>query len=128
MALTRVRFKVHGTVQGVSFRAFTQKRATEYGVTGWVRNTPDGRVCSFSFPFMNPKFASSSSSPSPSSREIANSAEYMTQVEGEVQGEPDLVQKLLKDVDKGPRHAHVVKLEKGEVETLDDEESFEIRR
>ncbi|EEA28106.1 acylphosphatase family protein [Talaromyces marneffei ATCC 18224] len=92
MALTRVRFKVHGTVQGVSFRAFTQKRATEYGVTGWVRNTPDGRV------------------------------------EGEVQGEPDLVQKLLKDVDKGPRHAHVVKLEKGEVETLDDEESFEIRR
>lgn len=50
------------------------------------------------------------------------------QVEGEIQGEPDLVQKLLKDVDKGPRHAHVVKLEKSEVETQEDEKSFEIRR
>lgn len=50
------------------------------------------------------------------------------QVEGEIQGEPDLVQKLLKDVDKGPRHAHVVKLEKSDIETQEDEQSFEIRR
>ena len=50
------------------------------------------------------------------------------QVEGEIQGEPDLVQKLLKDVDKGPRHAHVVKLEKSDIDIQDDETSFEIRR
>ncbi|KAL1993499.1 hypothetical protein VTN49DRAFT_3448 [Thermomyces lanuginosus] len=25
-------------------RAFTQKRANEYGVTGWVKNTLDGKV------------------------------------------------------------------------------------
>lgn len=50
------------------------------------------------------------------------------QVEGEIQGEPDLVQKLLKDVDKGPRHAHVVKLEKSDIDTQEDEKSFEIRR
>lgn len=50
------------------------------------------------------------------------------QVEGEIQGEPDLVQKLLKDVDKGPRHAHVVKLEKSDINIQEDETSFEIRR
>jgi acylphosphatase len=50
------------------------------------------------------------------------------QVEGEIQGEPDLVQKLLKDVDKGPRHAHVVKLEKSDIDIQEDETSFEIRR
>ncbi|RAO71878.1 uncharacterized protein BHQ10_007890 [Talaromyces amestolkiae] len=110
MALTRVRFRVHGTVQGVSFRAFTQKRATEYGVTGWVQNSPDGRV-----------------SP-PSSMDNIDQASDTEQVEGEIQGEPDLVQKLLKDVDKGPRHAHVVKLEKSDIETQEDEQSFEIRR
>lgn len=50
------------------------------------------------------------------------------QVEGEIQGEPDLVQKLLKDVDRGPRHAHVVKLEKSDIDIQEDETSFEIRR
>ncbi|KAH7328952.1 Acylphosphatase-like domain-containing protein [Stachybotrys elegans] len=40
----RVSFVVHGTVQGVGFRYFTQKRAREYGVTGWCRNTSDKKV------------------------------------------------------------------------------------
>ncbi|CAD2217395.1 acylphosphatase [Angomonas deanei] len=35
---------VTGKVQGVFFRKYTQKTAREYGVTGWVRNTTDGRV------------------------------------------------------------------------------------
>jgi acylphosphatase len=35
---------VHGRVQGVGFRDFTQRRAEELGLTGWVRNQPDGTV------------------------------------------------------------------------------------
>jgi acylphosphatase len=31
-------------VQGVFFRAYTRDVASSAGVTGWVRNLPDGRV------------------------------------------------------------------------------------
>lgn len=40
----RLHVIVHGRVQGVSFRYFTQLRAAELGVTGWVRNLPDRTV------------------------------------------------------------------------------------
>lgn len=35
---------VRGRVQGVFFRASTRDRARRHGLTGWVRNTPDGAV------------------------------------------------------------------------------------
>ena len=38
------RFVISGKVQGVGFRWFTQDAASREGVTGWVRNLPDGRV------------------------------------------------------------------------------------
>ena len=38
------RFVVSGRVQGVGFRYFTQDTARREGVTGWVRNLPDGGV------------------------------------------------------------------------------------
>ncbi|HZA89679.1 MAG TPA: acylphosphatase [Solirubrobacterales bacterium] len=35
---------IHGRVQGVFFRDTTRRRAAERGVSGWVRNNPDGTV------------------------------------------------------------------------------------
>ena len=35
---------VSGDVQGVFFRYETRERARAYGLDGWVRNLPDGRV------------------------------------------------------------------------------------
>jgi acylphosphatase len=43
-AQTRLHAIVHGRVQGVSFRYYTQRRATELGLTGYVRNQRDGTV------------------------------------------------------------------------------------
>ena len=37
-------FLIGGGVQGVGFRYFTQGVATREGVTGFVRNTPDGNM------------------------------------------------------------------------------------
>jgi acylphosphatase len=38
------RYLVRGRVQGVGFRYFTQAAAVRAGVSGWVRNNPDGTV------------------------------------------------------------------------------------
>ena len=42
-----LQFTVSGRVQGVWFRAWTEGVARRLGLTGWVRNLPDGRVEGF---------------------------------------------------------------------------------
>ncbi|OQE46456.1 hypothetical protein PENCOP_c001G02879 [Penicillium coprophilum] len=84
MSNTRIAFKVHGTVQGVGFRDFTQKCAKLDEVKGWV--------------------------------------------EGEAQGSDERVKKFLQRIDKGPSMAHVVKLEKRDLDVRDDEEGFAVMR
>ena len=37
-------FRVRGRVQGVGFRAWAARRASELGLAGWVRNRMDGSV------------------------------------------------------------------------------------
>ncbi|PLB55654.1 Acylphosphatase [Aspergillus steynii IBT 23096] len=92
MAQKRIAFKVHGTVQGVGFRDFTQKRATEFDLKGWVKNTICGRV------------------------------------EGEAQGPDSAIQNLVKEINNGPRLAHVVKVEKKEIATQEGESQFGVKR
>ena len=40
----RIHAFVSGRVQGVYYRAETRQQASQLGLTGWVRNLPDGRV------------------------------------------------------------------------------------
>ncbi|KAL8771859.1 MAG: hypothetical protein Q9209_002797 [Squamulea sp. 1 TL-2023] len=42
--IKRIKYTVHGDVQGVNFRSFTQSKASSYGLTGWVKNTSSGQV------------------------------------------------------------------------------------
>ena len=42
--LASVKAVVYGHVQGVFFRDFTSRRATELGLTGYVRNLPSGKA------------------------------------------------------------------------------------
>ncbi len=40
--LASLSVRVHGLVQGVYFRSFVQRQARTLGLTGYVRNLPDG--------------------------------------------------------------------------------------
>lgn len=42
--MNAVIFRVFGRVQGVGFRFFATNLAHRHGLTGWVRNVPDGSV------------------------------------------------------------------------------------
>ncbi|MFD0889361.1 acylphosphatase [Streptosporangium algeriense] len=44
MTAVRLTAWVRGRVQGVGFRWWTRARALELGLSGWARNTDDGRV------------------------------------------------------------------------------------
>jgi acylphosphatase len=44
MKNVRARVIIEGIVQGVFFRAHTQKEAQHLGVSGWVKNRHDGTV------------------------------------------------------------------------------------
>lgn len=44
MSWTTRHFRISGRVQGVGFRYATRRAAKQYGLSGWVRNCPNGTV------------------------------------------------------------------------------------
>ncbi len=79
---------------------------------GWCRNTTCGRVSFVSH----------------YNWQIIRLNHSSLQVEGEIQGEEETIKKLLSQLDKGPRMAHVVKLEKKEVAPKEGEDHFSVMR
>jgi len=44
MGQKRIHLVVRGRVQGVYFRATAQREARQHGLSGWIKNRPDGAV------------------------------------------------------------------------------------
>ena len=44
MGIVARHLSIKGRVQGVFFRAWAREQADALGVTGWIRNRPDGHV------------------------------------------------------------------------------------
>ncbi|KIC19221.1 MULTISPECIES: acylphosphatase [unclassified Leisingera] len=44
MTTVAMKARVTGRVQGVAFRTWARAEALRHGLTGWVRNEPDGSV------------------------------------------------------------------------------------
>jgi len=44
MEIARLHIVIEGVVQGVFFRAGTKGKSCKLGLTGWVKNSPDGSV------------------------------------------------------------------------------------
>lgn len=86
-------------------RAFTEKQATSYGITGWVRNRDDNKVDTMN---ISDDFV----------------LILILQVEGEAQGDDSALEKLKKDLNQGPKAAKVVKVETKEIPTKEGESSF----
>ncbi len=42
--MKRLHLKIYGKVQGVYFRSFARDKAHQLGLSGWVKNMPDGTV------------------------------------------------------------------------------------
>jgi acylphosphatase len=44
MPLKSIYLVISGRVQGVGFRYFARQKAHELNISGWVKNTPDGKL------------------------------------------------------------------------------------
>ncbi len=91
MEVKRFHIFVRGRVQGVGFRYFTQDIANSLRLSGWVRNTSDGRV------------------------------------EIEVQGNQELIDQFLQEINEGPSLSYVADLNITEVVLSSDSGEFRIR-
>jgi acylphosphatase len=89
-------------------RYFTQKKAQEYGVTGWCRNTKDEKVSPYKLE--------------------SDLALTVFEVEGEAQASEEVLSKFFKDVDDGPRSARVTKVSQEERQIIDGESDFAVTR
>ncbi|GCB20512.1 hypothetical protein AAWM_03397 [Aspergillus awamori] len=109
MASQRIAFKVSGTVQGkfTSMLLKQQPGGIPVTIPGFL-HAVDALLAKHAAIY----------------RDFTQKRATQYDVEGEAQGTEDSLQKFLKDINNGPRHAHVVKLEKKEIAPKDGEVEF----
>lgn len=91
MQMKRYHVEVHGNVQGVGFRQFTQSEAVKHNIHGWVRNKSNGAV------------------------------------EIEAEGTPQDMDRFLVAVQEGSPFSTVERLETSDLDSVDHNESFDVR-
>lgn len=116
---TRFSFLVHGTVQGVFFR---------YLPPHLLLPLPPPPILSLSHTTntLSSRFTKDAATERNLTGWVRNTPN--SKVEGEVQGPRAKVMDFLKEVDKGPRGAHVIRVDTSEIEVVGGEEGFEVRR
>ena len=109
---------------------FTQKRAAQFDLKGWVKNTSCGRVRT------SPPYSPLTNEPHQCTVHTTaftlgvhqTPTNTHSQVEGEAQGPDEAIQNLLKEINNGPRLAHVVKVEKKGIALQEGESQFGVKR
>ncbi|KAJ5646802.1 acylphosphatase [Penicillium lividum] len=123
MSSKRVAFQVEGTVQGKHFNTFN----------------PLGQLYHYTY-FENQDSSLTNSSLGVGFRAFTQKCArgfgligwtkntIQGKVEGEVQGDAETIEKFMQQIEKGPSMAHVVKLERREMESLEGESHFAVRK
>lgn len=146
----QISFLVSGQVQGVGFRYFTRKRATSHEITGWVRNTSDEKVSglgrsvgrhhcnkstsmhdrkSYIYIYTSiPTYLCIKVPPTHATKSIPCSLAQHLQVQGEAQGSSDHISKFVTELNKGPSHSSVRDVETSNIEVVDGETGFQVKR
>ncbi|KAJ5612982.1 hypothetical protein N7510_006176 [Penicillium lagena] len=125
MSTKRIAFKVHGTVQGTVSPPPTQPTSLIRTILGTIPRSPTDDIINVDIDHHS-DFAQKSASSLGLQGYVRNTT--CGRVEGEAQGSGETVQKFLQQINKGPRTAQVVKLEKREMEPREGEDRFLVMR
>ncbi|KAJ5759361.1 acylphosphatase [Penicillium odoratum] len=123
MSSKRVAFQVEGTVQGKHFNTFNPPgQLYHYACSEYQNSSLTDSSLGVGFRAFAQKCARGFGLIGWTKNTIHG------KVEGEVQGDAETIEKFMQQIEKGPSMAHVIKLETREMEPLEGESHFAVRK